>query len=501
MINHQLIADHVANNYVLNFIGCPTTEDIQQMNFSQEFEDVSLPECLTPPSSVNNLDNPRYHQMFTHIYDGYQQTTNSSYGSINSTGQLSVEQNVSRKINRKIRRDEDTLNDSDNYQNIQHLTNAVTPHVIISPSAVEEDDLDVKPFEEPLGLLQSIDSGNLMQLSQQSSVQRTLVGEHINNKPKINLPPSLEEHEGDYKFRISVQSKGPQIRGNKSNAVYSEHLKKLYIKKNENVYIDAYYTLKIPIQPLRARAFMVFSKDTSEPVLRCQNHICEDNNENIKIRHSMLRCENAGVEYCGSETGKYIKDRYSVVIPLDAYVKSAEGENQVKQQLLFNFSCNNSCMGRRETSAIFLLETMSGEILAQRVLHVKVCTSPRRDKRSEEMPPKMNRKRKAPYEYCTETKTLKLDNSSLNTDYSRSSCEEISEYGISDGSGGKCPNHSLHRENNGDFVMTLRFKNREATLNAIKLLFVDVQMREFFYHIPKERDEFWHLYQEALAAN
>lgn len=72
----------------------------------------------------------------------------------------------------------------------------------------------------------------------------------------------------------------------------------------------------------------------------------------------MLRCENAGVEYCGSETGKYIKDRYSVVIPLDAYVKSAEGENQVKQQLLFNFSCNNSCMSRRETSAIFLLETM-----------------------------------------------------------------------------------------------------------------------------------------------
>uniref|UniRef100_A0A1A9UZU7 p53 DNA-binding domain-containing protein n=1 Tax=Glossina austeni TaxID=7395 RepID=A0A1A9UZU7_GLOAU len=406
-----------------------------------------------------------------------------------------------RKINRKIRKDEDTLNESDNYQNIQHLTNATNPHVTTSPSAVEEDDLDIKPFEEPLGLLQSIDSGNLMQLSQQSSVQRTLVGEHINNKPKINLPPSLEEHEGDYKFRIKVQPKGPQIRGNKSNAVYSEHLKKLYIKKNENVYIDAYYTLKIPIQPLRARAFMVFSKDTSEPVLRCQNHICEDNNENTKIRHSMLRCENAGVEYCGSETGKYIKDRYSVVIPLDAYVKSTEGENQVKQQLLFNFSCNNSCMSRRETSAIFLLETMSGEILAQRVLHVKVCTSPRRDKRSEEMPPKMNRKRKAPNEHIFETKTLKLDNSSLNTDYSRSSCEEISEYGISDASGGKNSNHSIHKENNGEFVMTLRFKNREAALNAIRLLFVDVQMREFFYRIPKERDEYWHLYQEALASN
>uniref|UniRef100_A0A1A9ZZR2 Uncharacterized protein n=1 Tax=Glossina pallidipes TaxID=7398 RepID=A0A1A9ZZR2_GLOPL len=91
MINHQLIVDNAGNNYVLNFSEYPTTGDIQQMNFSQDirFEDALLPECLTPPSSVNNLDNS---QMFTHISDGYQQTTNSSYGSINSTD--SVEQNA-----------------------------------------------------------------------------------------------------------------------------------------------------------------------------------------------------------------------------------------------------------------------------------------------------------------------------------------------------------------------------------------------------------------------
>uniref|UniRef100_A0A1A9UZU9 Uncharacterized protein n=1 Tax=Glossina austeni TaxID=7395 RepID=A0A1A9UZU9_GLOAU len=95
MINHQLIADNAGNNYVLNFSGYPTTENIQQMNFSQDirFEDVLLPECLTPPSSVNNLDNSQYHQMFTHISDGYQQTTNS-YGSINSTSTGFVEQNA-----------------------------------------------------------------------------------------------------------------------------------------------------------------------------------------------------------------------------------------------------------------------------------------------------------------------------------------------------------------------------------------------------------------------
>uniref|UniRef100_A0A1B0F986 Uncharacterized protein n=1 Tax=Glossina morsitans morsitans TaxID=37546 RepID=A0A1B0F986_GLOMM len=71
------------------------------------------------------------------------------------------------------------------------------------------------------------------------------------------------------------------------------------------------------------------------------------------------------------------------------------------------------------------------------------------------MPPEMNRKRKAPNEHIVETKSLKLENSSLNTDYSRSSCEEISEYGISDASGGKNSNHSIHKENNGEFVQLL----------------------------------------------
>uniref|UniRef100_A0A1A9W1P0 p53 DNA-binding domain-containing protein n=1 Tax=Glossina brevipalpis TaxID=37001 RepID=A0A1A9W1P0_9MUSC len=478
MIN-QLNADNVENNYIyyqLNYNGDPT------MNLHQNIriENDSLLECLTPPLSVNSIDYLHQDQMFKGMQQQKQQLPvdcqgNYSYCNVRS-GQVIVEQNA-----------------DDNNQNIQHSIDATTAHNVTA-STIEEDDIEAKytPCEGPFASLQGLDSGNLMQLSQQSSVQRMLVDEHIRNKPKINLPPTLEEHdEGNYNFRINVQAKGPQIRGNKSNAVYSENLNKLYIKKKENVYIDVYYTLKIPIQPLRVRTFMVFSKDPNEPVLRCQNHICEDNNENIKIRHSMLRCEHEDVEYCGSETGKYIKDRYSVVIPLDTYVKSTDGENQVKQQLLLNFSCNNSCMGRRETSAIFLLETMSGEILAQRVLHVKVCTCPRRDKRIEEMPPKGNRKRKANNEYNIESKTLKLDSSSMNTDYSRSSSEEVSGYG-SDGS-----RYKAHQEKNGEVVMTLRYKNGESALNLVKLLFVDIQMREFFYDIPMERKEFWDLYQKV----
>uniref|UniRef100_A0A1A9ZQW7 Uncharacterized protein n=1 Tax=Glossina pallidipes TaxID=7398 RepID=A0A1A9ZQW7_GLOPL len=71
-----------------------------------------------------------------------------------------------------------------------------------------------------------------------------------------------------------------------------------------------------------------------------------------------------------------------------------------------------------------------------------VCTSPRRDKRSEEMPPKMNRKRKAPNEHIGETKSSKLENSSLNTDYSRSSCEEINCNHLNSSSGHLTDVHS-----------------------------------------------------------
>ena len=33
----------------------------------------------------------------------------------------------------------------------------------------------------------------------------------------------------------------------------------------------------MPIQQLRVRVFVVFDKDASDPVLRCQNHISKDN--------------------------------------------------------------------------------------------------------------------------------------------------------------------------------------------------------------------------------
>lgn len=78
--------------------------------------------------------------------------------------------------------------------------------------------------------------------------------------------------------------------------------------------------------------------------------------ENQQIKQSLLRCDQSEVMYCGDLKGTIIKDRYSLLIPVNACAMAEP--NELRQQLLLSFSCNNSCMGRKETCAIFLLENL-----------------------------------------------------------------------------------------------------------------------------------------------
>lgn len=88
--------------------------------------------------------------------------------------------------------------------------------------------------------------------------------------------PTCDEHDyGGYNFRIQINCDDKHSQ--RPGVVYSKETQRLYLKTNENVYIDCFYTEKLPIQPLKIRIFAVFEKDSSDPVLRCQNHISTDN--------------------------------------------------------------------------------------------------------------------------------------------------------------------------------------------------------------------------------
>lgn len=230
---------------------------------------------------------------------------------------------------------------------------------------------------EPMAFLQGLNSGNLMQFSQQS-VLREMMLQDI--KTQINSLPKLENHNnGDYCFGMVLEEPP------KSHWMFSLPLNKLYIRMNKTFNIDVKFKIKLPFQPLNLRAFLCFVKDVSGPVLRCQNHLSTDTiTDNPNKRESLLRCENPNSTYCGNSQGKSITERYSVLVPLNISRSNHQGGGFVRQTLAFSFACQNSCFGRKETCLVFCLENMNGDIVGQQVLYLKICTCPKRDRNQDE---------------------------------------------------------------------------------------------------------------------
>lgn len=188
----------------------------------------------------------------------------------------------------------------------------------------------------------------------------------------MDILPTFEEHDiGGYKFKVQIGSNTQA----KKSWMYSSNRKKLYIRMHEILSLDAVYVPKLPLQQLRVRVLMSFKNEVSEPVVRCQNHLSKDSGKltlsirrlshafnhlletHQKRRYSLLRCENPTAEYCGTADGKSINDRYSILIPLGLSAMP-KNDSSISQTIAIKFTCQNSCIGRRETSVIFLLEGM-----------------------------------------------------------------------------------------------------------------------------------------------
>ncbi|XP_016931580.4 cellular tumor antigen p53 isoform X2 [Drosophila suzukii] len=254
-------------------------------------------------------------------------------------------------------------------------------------SAVEDAPADIEQAvgvtgseltTEPMAFLQGLNSENLMQFSQQS-VLREMMLQDIQSQ--VNTLPKLENHNiGGYNFSM-VLDEPP-----KSHWMFSVPLNKLYIRMNKTFNVDVQFKAKMPIQPLNLRVFLCFTKDVSGPVLRCQNHLSVEplTGQNVKMRESLLRSENPNSVYCGTAQGKGISERYSVLIPLNMCRSGNRSAGHVRQTLAFKFVCQNSCIGRKETSLVFCLENASGDIVGQQVMEVKICTCPKRDRNQDE---------------------------------------------------------------------------------------------------------------------
>lgn len=216
--------------------------------------------------------------------------------------------------------------------------------------------------------------------------------------------PDLEEHDkAGVNFELNLM---PQQKG-KANWFFSKDSNKVYIKLNEIFNVDVVYKPRSTNEKIFIRTMMVFNSEVSEPVVRCENHSSKDSALEKHIKHSVLRCENPNVIYQGTVEGKNISDRMSVRIPLGCVEPNEDDE--VKQTVALKFVCQNSCVGRRETSIIFYLENANGEILAKRITNVKICSCPKRDMRKDEDTLQLPKKRSRKDECPVGKKVLKLD--------------------------------------------------------------------------------------------
>ncbi|XP_023239106.1 cellular tumor antigen p53-like isoform X2 [Centruroides sculpturatus] len=196
------------------------------------------------------------------------------------------------------------------------------------------------------------------------------------NSDQVNDIPATTNWEGPYGFDISFQSE----ENKNSNCVYSEVKDKLFV--DMNVACSLRVKLKNPPPDgSKIRVMPIFSKPEflTKVVKRCLIHSAptNSNNDGHPAPQHLIRCDHEFAQYVDDP----VTGRQSVVVP---YENPQVGTDFTVY--IYRFMCRSSCTGglnRRATQAIFTLEK-DGDLLGRKVLNVRICACPVRDKNSEE---------------------------------------------------------------------------------------------------------------------
>lgn len=212
---------------------------------------------------------------------------------------------------------------------------------------------------------------NISHLSRNSEIME------FQHMPQGNIPAN-NDWAGEYGFNISF---GPQEKNTKcTNWTYSDIKDKLYV----NIAVPCpiqFHVSKPPPQNSFIRVLPIFSKPEHimDVVKRCLNHSLPTDplNEGHPAPEHLIRCDDKFTQY--------IKDlstgRLSIIVP---YKNPQVGMDY--STYLFRFMCLGSCVGglnRRPLELAFTLEK-DGHCLGRRVIHVRICACPGRDRRNEE---------------------------------------------------------------------------------------------------------------------
>ncbi|XP_063906616.1 cellular tumor antigen p53-like isoform X2 [Zophobas morio] len=188
------------------------------------------------------------------------------------------------------------------------------------------------------------------------------------------------DYAGPYAFEVFVD---PNVMKNPWE--YSALLNKIYIDMKHKFPINFSVKSHDPEQKMFVRVMPMFEEDRyfQEPVHRCICHgqAQDPTNNGVSelVAQHIIRCDNPNARYFGD---KNLGRRLSVVIPLSS---PQVGTDSVKE--FFHFVCKNSCVGgmnRRPIQIVFTLEDVCGTVRGRRVLCVRICSCPKRDREKEE---------------------------------------------------------------------------------------------------------------------
>ncbi|KAM7433094.1 hypothetical protein ABFA07_016611 [Porites harrisoni] len=188
--------------------------------------------------------------------------------------------------------------------------------------------------------------------------------------------PSTIEYPGDIGFQISFGLL-TESASKSATWTYSDVCKKLYVNLASFCPIK-FKTNMPPPHGTILRAVAIFKGSTNlyDVVKRCPNHM-ESSNDGSAPEDQFIRSNNPAAVYHTCP----VTMRDSVVLPYDGPQVGTEYVTE-----MFAFMCFSSCASgpsRRPVEVIFTLEK-DGQTLGRRVVEIRVCVCPGRDRKSDE---------------------------------------------------------------------------------------------------------------------
>jgi hypothetical protein len=194
--------------------------------------------------------------------------------------------------------------------------------------------------------------------------------------------PSTVNWPGQFQFNVQFAQLSRQSKNKHWD--YSTDLRKLYIDMNKWVQTE-FRVGPAPPADLWVRALPVYAEASHirEPVHRCPNHASPQDPTNLAPEFSahpthLIRMDGDETLYCDDTNS----GRLSVLFPVMAPHQGTEYTSK-----LVKFMCLGSDVGginRRPLKVVFTLEMGVGHVVGRKVVEVRICSCPKRDRQQEE---------------------------------------------------------------------------------------------------------------------